>query len=81
MQGNRNPKMKKNFLGDLPSFLYGSVTKVGGKEVSQSYLRMVQEKVALSRPNVPHTSTRGGRIIPKENIQTPNIMRMMLVLL
>ena len=64
MQGSRKPKMKKNFLGDLPSFL-----------------RIVQEKVASSRPRVPQSSNRGGRIIPKENIQTPNIMSMILVLL
>ena len=38
---------------------------------------MVQEKVALSRPRVPQTSSSGGRIMPKEKIQTPRIMSRM----
>ena len=72
MQGSRKPKMKRNFLGDLPSFL-----------------RMVQEKVALSRPRVPHTWGTVVRevvmVVRETPLRTPmmviNIeMRMMTIL-
>ena len=43
----------------------------------QAYLRIVQEKVALSSPRVPHTSIRGGRIMPKEKAQTVKIISRM----
>ena len=42
-----------------------------------TYLRIVQEKVALSSPRVPHTSIRGGRIIPKEKAHTVKIISRM----
>ena len=59
--------MKRNFLGDLPSFL-----------------RMVQEKVALSRPRVPHTwGTVVREVMRKNPLGTPMmainiLMEMML---
>ena len=77
--GSRNPKMNRNFLGDDPFFLQNiSIENLkNGRRKHYSYLRMVQEKVALSRPRVPQTSSRGGRIMPKEKIQTPRIMSRM----
>ena len=42
-----------------------------------TYLSIVQEKVALSSPRVPHTSIRGGRIIPKEKAHTVKIISRM----
>ena len=42
-----------------------------------TYLRIVQEKVALSSPRVPHTSIRGGKIIPKEKAHTVKIISRM----
>ena len=77
--GSRNPKMNRNFLGDDPFFLQNISIKmlINGRRKLYSYLRMVQEKVALSRPRVPQTSSSGGRIMPKEKIQTPRIMSRM----
>ena len=40
-------------------------------------MSIVQEKVALSRPRVPHTSIRGGRIMPKEKAHTVKIISRM----
>ena len=77
--GSRNPKMNRNFLGDDPFFLQNisiEILKNCGRKL-YSYLRMVQEKVALSRPRVPQTSSSGGRIMPKEKTQTPRIMSRM----
>ena len=77
--GSRNPKMNRNFLGDDPFFLQNISIKIlkYSRRKLYSYLRMVQEKVALSRPRVPQTSSSGGRIMPKEKIQTPRIMSRM----
>ena len=78
--GSRNPKMNRNFLGDDPFFLQNisiEILKNLRRKLRYSYLRMVQEKVALSRPRVPQTSSSGGRIMPKEKIQTPRIMSRM----
>ena len=77
--GSRNPKMNRNFLGDDPFFLQNISIEIlkNSRRKLYSYLRMVQEKVALSRPRVPQTSSSGGRIMPKEKIQTPRIMSRM----
>jgi hypothetical protein len=42
-----------------------------------TYERMVQEKVGSCRPSDPQTSTRGGTIMPKLNIQTKAIISQM----
>ena len=45
----------------------------------KSYLKIVQEKVDLSKPKVPQTSASGGIIIPKLKNQTEMIMIAMLI--
>ena len=59
--GMRNPKAKKNFLGDLPS----------------SPGNIVQEKVSALRPKSPQTPISGGVIIRKLKSHEPSIMRTM----
>jgi len=53
-QGKVKPRRKRNILGDLPL----------------SSCLIVQVKVSLSSPKVPHTDKRGGTIQPKEKTQT-----------
>jgi len=53
-QGRVKPSRKRNILGDLPL----------------ASRLIVQVKVFLSSPSVPHTDSSGGTIQPKEKTQT-----------
>ena len=82
MHGNRKPNIKRNFFGDFPFNLNIKISiKMKSILSKNTYLRIVHEKVALSRPRVPQTSNKGGNIIPKEKAHTMPTMRRMLSLL